>query len=107
MLRDYLSCFPAPKVGEQPGRNRHRRLTLVCLLLTLWTAIVDAAIEIDVGPADGSDRGGRRNGTGTGAAVNANQNKSREVPQRPLVRCNLLALHRAAVNGLYFASAPA
>ena len=31
----------------------------------------------------------------------------REVAQRPFVCCNLLALHRAAMDGLYLASTPA
>src|SRR5450631_1465276 len=106
MLSDYFTRVPASKMCEQPGRNGHRRLTFVGFLLALCATVVNAAIEVDIGAADGGDRGGRCNGASAGPTVKAYYNKPCEMPQRPFVRCNSLTFHGAAMNGLHLTSAP-
>jgi hypothetical protein len=49
-------------------------------------------------------RGGDR--TRTGSGVEPDQNKSRQVPQRPFISLDLLTLQRTTMDGLRLARAP-
>jgi hypothetical protein len=104
---DDAAPSPASHMGYEPRRYRRGRLPLVGCAAADGQSVEDALVQIDERVTISAIRRRRSDRAGPRAGVEANQNKSGEMPERPLAGCYQLSPMTAAMNGLTFTIAPA